>query len=94
MLASRHIKREKASLPVDVRRSNTSLLKYYLSDAMCVFFFSITAGHGKSVERWTEEDGVHLSSFNNGDCSGISDDKLKYIFDLSSDSWLGRCKEK
>ena len=27
MLASRHIKREKASLPVDVRRSKASLLK-------------------------------------------------------------------
>ena len=27
MLASRHIKREKASLPVDVRASKTSLLK-------------------------------------------------------------------
>ena len=27
LLASRHIKREKASLPVDVRRSKTSLLK-------------------------------------------------------------------
>ena len=27
MLASRHIKREKASLPVDVRGSKTSLLK-------------------------------------------------------------------
>ena len=27
MLASRRIKREKASLPVDVRRSKTSLLK-------------------------------------------------------------------
>ena len=50
---------------------------------MCVDFFSITAGHGKSVERWTEEDSVHLSSFNNGDCFGISDDKLKYKFNLS-----------
>ena len=77
-----------------MRRSKTSLLKYHLSGAVCVFFFSITAGHGKSVERWTEEDSVHLSSFNNGDCSGISDGKLKHKFDLSSDSWLGRCKEK
>ena len=65
-----------------VRRSKTSLLKYHVSGAVC-FFFSITAGHGKSVERWTEEDSVHLSSFNNGDCFGISDDKLKYKFNLS-----------
>ena len=65
-----------------MRRSQKSLLKYHLSDAVCVFF-SITAGHGKSVERWTEEDSVHLSSFNNGDCFGISDDKLKYKFNLS-----------
>ena len=28
MLASRHIKREKASVPVNVRRSKTSLLKF------------------------------------------------------------------
>ena len=28
MLASRHMRREKASLPVDVRRSKTSLLKF------------------------------------------------------------------
>ena len=66
-----------------VLRSKTSLLKYHLSGAVCVFFFSITAGHGKSVERWTEEDSVHLSSFNNGDCFEISDDKLKYKFNLS-----------
>ena len=66
-----------------MRRSKTSLLKYHLSDAVCVFFFSITAGHGKSVEGWTEEVSVHLSSFNNGDYFGISDDKLKYQFNLS-----------
>ena len=28
LLASRHMRREKASLPVDVRRSKTSLLKF------------------------------------------------------------------
>ena len=61
----------------------TAVTQYYLSDVVCVFFFSITAGHGKSVEGWTEEDSVHLSSFNNGDCFGISDDKLKCKFDLS-----------
>ena len=32
LLASRHIKREKASLPVDARRSKTSLLKLPIID--------------------------------------------------------------
>ena len=32
MIASRHIKRKKASLPVDVRRSKTSLLKFSSDD--------------------------------------------------------------
>ena len=31
LIASRHIKRKKASLPVDVRRSKTSLLKFLMS---------------------------------------------------------------
>ena len=55
LVASRHIEREKVSLPVDVRCSKTSLLKLPYDVMVAQFVFLTAAALTQSVECVTAE---------------------------------------